>query len=107
MALALALVTTVVITALESTDGSQGSGDGSDTVVLWLLLGLIVGLLLLWTFIGLIRANPSPEAVVMLAYRSEAPTWSQRNQTQVVLGVVTNVVVGAVFFVLGLWVGGD
>ncbi len=51
--------------------------------------------------------NRAPIARVILAYRSEAPTWWERNRTAVVVGLATNAVVGLGFFLLGLWLGDD
>lgn len=45
--------------------------------------------------------NKRPRATVVLAYRAEAPTWWERHHTAVTISLVTNVLVAAVFFLLG------
>lgn len=49
--------------------------------------------------------NPHPSGIVVVAYRASAPTWWERHGSEVLIGVATNLVVGLVFFGLGLWVG--
>jgi len=53
----------------------------------------------------LLAPNRQPGVIILLTYRSEAPTWWQRNRTAVLISLATNVLTGAAFFALGLWVG--
>ena len=72
-----------------------------------LLLALAAGALAVLVFTPLrklLGRNSEPQATVVLAYRAEAPTWWERNRTAVLVGLATNAAVGAVFFLLGLWV---
>lgn len=64
--------------------------------------GLTVGVLTSGVLSLFGRTN-EPEATVVLAYRREAPTWWEKNKTSVLIGLATNLVVAAVFLVLGLW----
>lgn len=47
--------------------------------------------------------NRAPSARIVLAYRADAPTWWERNRTPLLISLTTNVVVAAIFFVLGRW----
>jgi hypothetical protein len=96
----LAIVSGLILT-LDPENRAENGG------LLWTMLGVSLGLLFIAILVALLGANPSPSGTVLLAYRSEAPTWWQRNGTAVVLGLITNGVVGAAFFILGLWLGGD
>ena len=64
---------------------------------------LITSAAVLWALFG---TNRTPSGVTVLAYRSDAPTWWEQNRSAVILSLVTNAVVGVIFFALGIWVGG-
>ena len=72
------------------------------------LVGLVMGIALV-TSVTLLRAtvgtNKNPSGVVLLVYRSEAPTWWHQNKTGIFISIATNVLVGIGFFLLGFWVG--
>lgn len=97
------------IATTTSTAGDQPEGDIDWAISGWLLgaAGLVL-LLLLSLVIGRKATGPNrnPRATVVLAYRLDAPTWWERNRTTVLIGLVTNVGTGLLFFLLGLWLGG-
>lgn len=47
--------------------------------------------------------NMTPSATIVLAYRADAPTWLERHRTPILIALITNVVVAALFLLLGLW----
>lgn len=83
-----------------------GAPEGRDAlpsflIPFMLLAALVVGLYFSYRlFFG---TNRAPSATIVLAYRADAPTWWDRNRTPVLIGLTTNLVVAAVFFLLGLW----
>jgi hypothetical protein len=107
--IAAALIAGLVAVQTEAVSVVNASTD--DRIAPEAIAGIAVGFvatpLLVWLGAALFWRNPSPSSVVVLAYRSEAPTWWERHHTEVVLGVMTNAVVGAIFFLLGLWLGGN
>jgi hypothetical protein len=42
-----------------------------------------------------------PQSYVLVSYRADAPTWWERNSTAVIVNLVTNAIVGLLFFWLG------
>lgn len=87
----------------------EGGGPPQEVIrVNWVVIGLLVLVAFVLIFSPLIKRaligpNPYPLATVVLAFRSEAPSWWEQNRTQVYLGLLTNAVVGVAFFILGLW----
>jgi hypothetical protein len=80
----------------------QDSSAGSTVAIIVLVLGVFVAVTL-----GRAAVTYRASGVVVLAPRAEAPTWWERHRTEIAIGLATNAVVGVLFFVLGLWVGGS
>ncbi|MCA1703834.1 MAG: hypothetical protein LC808_11450, partial [Actinobacteria bacterium] len=94
--IAVAAITTAV---LQYSGISRGDLGAAITVIAALFLGLVV---VCWR--ALRGPNSSPRATIVLAFRTEAPTWWERNRTSVLVSLATNALVGTAFFLLGLWI---
>jgi hypothetical protein len=93
---ALPLVAVGVGSALKATQASRLTSALVITGVSILLLAALV----LATMFG---STKHPRATLVLAFEADAPGWWRANRKAVLLSLVTNAAVGAVFFVLGLW----
>ena len=90
-----------------SSGSIMGDGDFSTKTRVLVGVGVYTWVLLGTGFHALFGRNKRPRATLVLAYEADAPSWWRVNRTAILLGLATNAVVGAVFFVLGLAVGGD
>lgn len=70
----------------------------SDAVSVVSYVALLIAPVTWWTVAG---RSPQPSTQVVLATRSEAPTWWQQNRTAILINMVTS----SVFFLLGLVIG--
>jgi hypothetical protein len=77
------------------------AGNGTTTRIVGACFGVAALAALLGAAIW--GRNPRPSGLVVLAFRSDAPTFWERNRTAILIGLATNALVGAGFFLLGRW----
>lgn len=90
---------------------SEGAEQSAPDSIDWLPLAVAsgaIGLLVLlatgaWSAWG---TNPRPSGRLKLVWEADAPSWWREHKAALLLGLITNSIVGAVFFSLGLIVGG-